>query len=342
MDVVPSSSLLAKLDSVAEHRQHFASLFQHIAQTQLSELPTQGPIVEIGAGDGQLTKCMPDVLHERLLLTEPDEDALERLRQRFGGVDCARAGAEDLPVAAGSVAAVVGCCVLDVVDDLDAVIGEVHRSLRTNGVFLHLLDMSTDLSLLIDEVVTMSSLCLLPNVFTDPMAAPWPEDLMVAPREQLVLVAGALSNETDRALVGDYLAAFERSTFDAIEVFNALHESTVGRRRFFEAFRMAMSSADEGQRQAFAEFAGRPLSSSRVFNDRVLHAMGDRFRVEVATIVRRRESLPVVDGEPVARRSIVGYTQSGRVTSPEDESSARRTSHAPHELGVHVLRAVKI
>ncbi|MEM7676138.1 MAG: class I SAM-dependent methyltransferase [Myxococcota bacterium] len=320
-----ASSLLAKLDSVAEHRRHFAPLFQRIIQSQIAFLPADGPIVEVGAGDGQFTHHLPESIRDRLWVTEPDDVALERLRCRFEGATFVRASAERLPMKVDTVAAVIGCCVLDVVDDVADVCREVHRILRPGGVFLHLLDMSTDLSVLIDEMVTMSNLCLLPNVFTDPMAAPWPEDLMVVPREQLAQIAGALSDVSNRTLIEGYLAAFETSTLAAIQSFNALHESTSGRKRFFEAFRTAMTSADAQQRQAFAGFSGRPLSSSRVFHDRVMHALGDRFRVQEGAIVRNRAA-SLGEG---SRRSIVGYTQTGRGGNTL-------------ELGVHVLRVQKL
>ena len=333
---VSGSALLTKLGAVAAHRRPFAGLFQRIVQAQLSALPDDGPIVEIGAGDGQLTACLPPAMLRRAMITEPSPEAVDRLAARFEGANVVRTSAERLPLDAEGAAAVVACCVLDVVEDLEATVTELRRVLRPGGVFLHVLDMSTDLNVLIAEIATLSDLCLLPNVFTDPMHTPWPEDLLVVPRAQISAVIVAAPDPATARLLAGYLAAFEHSPAAATEAFNGLHESREGRQRLFEGFRAAMQNATAENRATFRSFRGRPLSSARVFHDRILHALDDRFRIETADIVRASERAPADATSPgTARRSIVGYTQSGRFAARTDEA------YAVVELGVHILRAVR-
>jgi ubiquinone/menaquinone biosynthesis C-methylase UbiE len=97
-----------------------------------------GEVVEIGAGTGaNLEAYGPGVSH--LTLLEPSEPMGRRLREHLAHahptaeVEVLSAPAEALPLADGSVDAVVSTLVLCTVDDLERTLAEVERVLRPGG-----------------------------------------------------------------------------------------------------------------------------------------------------------------------------------------------------------------
>ena len=329
------SDVFEKLDQVAHHRQRFAPLLATLVRRQFEHLPTAGPIVEVGAGDGQLTQHFPAELRPRYVLTEPTATGVQRLTEVFPDIEVRQAPAEALPVETGSAAAVLGGCVLDVVADLNATVREFHRVLQPGGRVVHWLDMSTDLRPLLAEIVEASNLCLLPNVFTDPNASAWPDDLMVVPRAQLDAIAAVLEGGPHRAAAAalvDYRAA-QDNVDRAFEAFAALHESAEGRRALFATFKTAMRMASAEQRAQLSRFEGRPLSSARIFHERLLSADWSGFDIEFADIEHlQATTAPTGDAAAGAFKSIVGFTQSGHF------AAGPTGKHHVH-LGVHVFRA---
>jgi ubiquinone/menaquinone biosynthesis C-methylase UbiE len=101
----------------------------------------RGRVLELGAGTGLNLAHYPDGV-EQLVLTEPEEPMLARLRVRATGHDppatVVGAPAERLPLAAGSVDTVVATLTLCTVDDLDAALREVRRVLAPGGRLLFL------------------------------------------------------------------------------------------------------------------------------------------------------------------------------------------------------------
>jgi ubiquinone/menaquinone biosynthesis C-methylase UbiE len=101
----------------------------------------RGRVLEIGAGTGLNLAHYP-VRIEPLVLTEPDEPMLARLRERAARHDrpatVVGAPAERLPLAAASVDTVVTTLTLCTVDDLEAALGEVERVLAPGGRLLFL------------------------------------------------------------------------------------------------------------------------------------------------------------------------------------------------------------
>ena len=100
-----------------------------------------GRVLELGAGTGlNLAHYPPGI--EQLVLTEPEEPMLARLRARAADHDppaaVMRAPAERLPVPDGSVDTVVATLTLCTVGDLEAALGEVHRVLAPGGRLLFL------------------------------------------------------------------------------------------------------------------------------------------------------------------------------------------------------------
>jgi ubiquinone/menaquinone biosynthesis C-methylase UbiE len=101
----------------------------------------RGRVLEIGAGTGLNLAHYPAGI-EQLVLTEPEEPMLARLRERAAGHDppatVVAAPAERLPLAAASVDTVVTTLTLCTVDDLHAVLHEAERVLVPGGRLLFL------------------------------------------------------------------------------------------------------------------------------------------------------------------------------------------------------------
>jgi SAM-dependent methyltransferase len=99
----------------------------------------RGRVLEIGAGTGLNLAHYPGEIDE-LLLTEPVDPMARRLESRLrrSGVrgSVLRAGAEALPVAAGSIDTVVSTMVLCTVPDPEAALDEIRRVLRPDGRLL--------------------------------------------------------------------------------------------------------------------------------------------------------------------------------------------------------------
>ena len=325
-----------KLQAVAKHRRRFAPLFNTLVTPLLNRLPSDGLIVEVGAGDGQFTDVLPPEVLQRTVAVEPMRYGVSALQKKHPSLRIEQAKAHQLPFADGTASAIIACCVFDVLPDLPAAIAEFDRALAPGGIVLHILDMATDLRALIVEIVEASNLCLLPNVFTDPTAAEWPEDLLVVPLGQLDVVIDVLDADPAARGLRLYRDAFRTTPEDAFVAFSALHESAEGRSGLSTAFRTAMSRASDADKRKLRRFEGRPLSSARMFHERLLDAGWRGFQIERSEIIRTSTTRALPLGtKGQAARSVVGFSQSGVFAG----SAAANTELL--ELGVHVFHATK-
>jgi SAM-dependent methyltransferase len=274
-------------------------LSRQIVQATLQRfLPEEGKVVEIGTGDGQLYERLPPEVLPRVVHTEPFAGASREFRRRHPGVEVLQAPAEKLPFGDGEVAAVIGLCVLDVVKDGNEVARELARVLRPGGRFIHWLDMSTALNDIIGALAT-TNLVPLPNVFGDPSAAQWPEDLFLAPRHELALVRQILTEHRHplaRPLT-QYLAIYEGETFalgPAVAEFIRLQESGEIRNALRAMFRSAFELATPEQRNLLAGFQGRPVSSALHFEQKLKRWFTPEggFGVELSGIMAAWELAP--------------------------------------------------
>lgn len=159
----------ALLDHLARVRKPWEALTRRIVRAALAKfLPKPpGPVVEIGAGGGQLRDWLPPELVADLTHTEPSEPLLEALRAKYPGANAVQAEADALPFAPGSVGAVLGLCVFDTLPNLASVRDELARVLRPGGSVVHFLDLSTSPDCLFPELIAGGELPLT-NFARDP------------------------------------------------------------------------------------------------------------------------------------------------------------------------------
>ena len=236
----------AQLAAVARVREPFLGCARKIVSDSMRRwLPEQRPVVEVGAGSGQLRRWLEEVDDERWIHTEPDRPALEALQTAFPEAKTRNCPIEALPFADGEVGAVVGLCVLDMLPDLSIPLREARRVLAANGRLVHMLDLKPDRGALLSELSLADKLAF-PNLFGDPLAKAWPEDLVVTHQKPL----RALLDELERIdhplpkVFKRYFAAAFQKPFDAERASTEL--DVISRAEPMRAlFRQALSSAYE-------------------------------------------------------------------------------------------------
>lgn len=345
-------SAALRLESVRQQRQPFVRLAQRLIASDFERyLPAEGSIVEIGMGDGQLRERLPEAVLPRVIHTEPDAAVSRTYRRQHRNLNVIQAAAERLPFESGSLAAVIGSCVLDVVPDGPAVAREVSRVLKPGGRLLHWLDMSTMLSTVVESLWSVG-VVPLPNWFSDPSGGEWPHDLFLMPREQLALIVGSLQRAASPAALplGQYLATFSAPpevpgapTQELIQ----LQESPELRSALSDSFKLAFELATPQVRARLADFHGRTLSMAEHFELELRRWFDERtgFRVELSRVERAWETTPLQAPELVYRSCLVGEQRHlSRV--PDTLLCAGATSDPPREtlveLGIFSFVATRL
>jgi hypothetical protein len=110
---------------------------------------------------------LPDALLPVMVHTEREPAFARRFRQAVPEASVQVASAQSLPYADGSIAGVLGLCVLDVVD-LEAVATELHRVLEPGGSVVQFWDMAPNMRWLCEQEMRQGQV-LLPDCFSDPL-----------------------------------------------------------------------------------------------------------------------------------------------------------------------------
>ena len=257
----PSDGLRA-LQRLHEERALFEPAAKRVVQAALDRVKLDGshaPVLEIGSGAGQLRRWLPEPLLPAMVHTEPEPSFVRKLKQAAPTATVQVASAEALPFADGSVAGVLGLCVLDVVD-LEAVAREVQRVLQPGGTVVHFWDMAPNMRWLCAREIRDGGV-LLPDCFSDPLVrAELPaelqpllppldflHDLISVPSGQLQSLIDLLRPSPTTLIdapslerLANYTRLFVRPSHD--DVFTASHEA---------ARALALLGEDEDQAYAY-------------------------------------------------------------------------------------------
>jgi SAM-dependent methyltransferase len=152
----------ALLDHLGRLRHSWQRLTRRIVGAVLEKHlpPTPAPLLEIGAGGGQLRDWLPRERAAETIHTEPSAAFFAALRAHHRDATVIQAAATSLPVPPGSMAAVLALCVFDTLPDLGAVRDELHRVLRPGGKVIHFLDLATSPDCLFPELIAGGELPL--------------------------------------------------------------------------------------------------------------------------------------------------------------------------------------
>ncbi|HEY7375462.1 MAG TPA: methyltransferase domain-containing protein [Polyangia bacterium] len=297
--------LLGALDLLGRRRAPYAGALAAIAGDVLGRFPPAGgrPLLEIGAGSGQLRAWLPAPLRERTLHSEPSAGAVRALRARAPGSNVLRAAAETLPLPAGACGAVTALCVFDAVADTAAAAVEIGRVLAPGGRFVHLLDMATLLEQPFAKLAS-SGLVPIPNVFGDPGDHEWPLDVVLLERRWLANLlrfaahAGHPFAETFAPVFAPFLA--EPYAVDAATAAFKAVAGSGDRRRTLAMMLTSASRLSVAQGRAPVE--PLPFHSGRYLQS-VLAASftGAGFAVELSEIVATALRRPAAPDEQALR-----------------------------------------
>lgn len=112
---------------------------EQIIPMAVEELAGHGSIVDIGCGEGQVSRALA-ATGATVVGVDPVERHVELARERAGGPEYRLGRADAIPARDGEFDAAVACLVFEHVDDLDASIAEVARVLAPGGRFAFFLN----------------------------------------------------------------------------------------------------------------------------------------------------------------------------------------------------------
>jgi SAM-dependent methyltransferase len=161
---------LRALERLENERTLFEPAAKRVVEATLERAQLNGsdaPVLEIGSGGGQLRRWLPEALLPAMVHTEREASFVRKLQQAAPHARVLVASAESLPYADGTIAGVLGLCVLDVVD-LEAVTRELYRVLKPGGSVIQFWDMAPNMRWLCEHEMRQGGV-LLPNCFSDPL-----------------------------------------------------------------------------------------------------------------------------------------------------------------------------
>ena len=112
---------------------------EQILPLAAQELGDARTILDIGCGDGQISRMMASV-GAHVVGIDPTWNQIRVAQERAGGADYLRATASEIPFANASFDAAVACLVFEHIDAVDAAIEEVARVIKPGGRFCFFLN----------------------------------------------------------------------------------------------------------------------------------------------------------------------------------------------------------
>ncbi|MEO5899586.1 MAG: class I SAM-dependent methyltransferase [Ilumatobacteraceae bacterium] len=117
-----------------------AEYTEQILPLAAEELRNAKRILDVGCGDGQVSRLAWQLGAELVVGADPTWNQISVAHERGGGPAYVRAPASDLPFPDGSFDAVVACLVFEHIREVDQAIAEVARVLRPGGTFCFFLN----------------------------------------------------------------------------------------------------------------------------------------------------------------------------------------------------------
>lgn len=354
----------------SSQREGFEALHERIVRDVVCDALTapEGPVLEVGAGAGQLRAWLPTPLHARLVHLDRNRGYLRVLQGRAQAHAVLQANAQALPVQDGALVAALGLCALDVLPDLPAFAHELHRVLRPRARLVHFLDLATNLEPVLADAIASHAVALPNFLAAQPDLVPpglhsarAPEvDLLLLPHTRYAACVrrlAALAHPLTGTLAAWGQAFLPDSTpKDAARVF-VQSLQTIGQRQEFVALWLRLFLLSQQNTPALAPLPFAPLSSTAHFRRRLKAALEtagfETLRDEVVVTTERR---PNDTQTPPGLRTLRALV--GQVTPlPYDEphppgtcplagaATSSQASDDAHHLvvcGVHVFVAERV
>ena len=306
------AELLDALVLLKQRRAPYVELLAAIVADVLERFPLSpgGPIVEIGAGTGQLRDWLPEPVRARMVHTDPSDAALRLFRQHAPEASTAVASAERFPFGEGECGGAFGLCVFDAIHAVGgeaAAVAELGRVLRPGGRFVHFLDMATLLEAPFRKL-DADGLVPIPNVFGDPGDHEWPLDMVLFKRDWLIgLLQFALQlGHPLPTTFGLYFGAFLAEPFDVREA-TALFKSVASNDELRQSLATQLASACQiALQQGYPAVAAIPFHSGKYLAS-VLEASfrnSGAFQVDLSEIVTRSAWRPISNQGTVRYQSL--------------------------------------
>lgn len=353
---VRERGVLKQIRSVAQARAPYVDLLGRVVGEGIdaARFSSQGEIIELGAGDGQLLPLLPADVAARCVHTEPLAACVRELVKRYPGAHVRRVAGTSLPFADSQAAGAVALCVFDVLEDLPAVVRELARVLRPGAPVVHWLDQHPYLKDLFERLPAIGAVPL-PNVFTDPSAlhgvSAWPEDLFLVSVLQLQVIVDVLQRRGHpfQRPLHRYISLFQARPFPAelaVAEFDHLASQHEHRVMLTQMLRVAYDLAEPAERQRLAAFQGQGISSVQRLSTLLSTAFSPAagFTVERSEIVCRGSV--VADNSALRYRSLMTGQNRALSEVPEPRLSSCAATVGPvdqlRELGVLVFQARRI
>lgn len=112
---------------------------EQILPMAAAELEGAGTILDIGCGDGQISRMLASA-GAQVVGIDPTWNQIAVAQDRGGGPSYLRTTADELPFAAATFDAAVACLVFEHIDAVDAAIAEVARVIKPGGRFCFFLN----------------------------------------------------------------------------------------------------------------------------------------------------------------------------------------------------------
>lgn len=318
------------------------------------------PLLEIGAGTGQLRAFLAQAMRERVVHSDPSELALGVLQSRTPEARVVSASAEQLPFDEAACGAVIGLCVFDALANHAQVVSECARVIAPGGRFIHFMDMATLLEAPFAKLLA-SKLLPIPNVFGDPADFEWPLDVLLLPGEWLrglLNLTRAIGYPTPSSL-GHYFqsalnASSEQGATKATELFKAIASSGQSRH---ELMTFLVRASQLAASRGYPALSPLPFHSGRYLQSVIESAFRESqaFRIERSEVVKTAKWQPRPPGPTHYRSLCVGHqrvldalperllSESARVRlSAEGAAVASSSDQLLVELGVYLFVAERV